>query len=39
MLLGLNDDAAVLKFIESEEVKADQLLTQISERVNYEAAA
>jgi ferritin-like metal-binding protein YciE len=39
MLLGLNDDAAALKFIESEEVKADQLLTQISERVNYEAAA
>jgi ferritin-like metal-binding protein YciE len=38
-LLGLNDDAAILKSIEAEEVKADQLLTQISERVNYEAAA
>ena len=39
MLLGLNEDAAVLKSIEAEEVKADQMLTQISERVNYEAAA
>jgi ferritin-like metal-binding protein YciE len=38
-LLGLNDDAAILKSIEAEEVKADQMLTQISERVNYEAAA
>jgi ferritin-like metal-binding protein YciE len=38
-LLGLNDDAAVLKSIEAEEMKADQLLTQIAERVNYEAAA
>jgi ferritin-like metal-binding protein YciE len=38
-LLGLNDDASVLKSIEAEEIKADQLLTQISERVNYEAAA
>ncbi|MBB6146617.1 ferritin-like metal-binding protein YciE [Silvibacterium bohemicum] len=38
-LLGLNDDAAILKSIEAEEVKADQTLTQISERVNYEAAA
>ena len=38
-LLGLHDDAAILKAVESEEVKADQLLTQISERVNYEAAA
>jgi ferritin-like metal-binding protein YciE len=38
-LLGLNDDAAILKSIEAEEMRADQLLTQISERVNYEAAA
>jgi ferritin-like metal-binding protein YciE len=38
-LLGLNEDAAILKSIEAEEVKADQLLTQISERVNFEAAA
>jgi ferritin-like metal-binding protein YciE len=38
-LLGLSDDAAILKTIEAEEVKADQLLTQISGRVNYEVAA
>jgi ferritin-like metal-binding protein YciE len=38
-LLGLSDDAAILKTIEAEEVKADQLLTQISGRVNYDVAA
>jgi ferritin-like metal-binding protein YciE len=38
-LLGLNDDAAMLKTIEGEEMKADQMLTQISDRVNYVAAA
>jgi ferritin-like metal-binding protein YciE len=38
-LLGLTEDAAILKSIEAEEVKADQTLTQISERVNFEAAA
>jgi ferritin-like metal-binding protein YciE len=38
-LLGFDDDAAILKSIEAEEVNADRLLTQISERVNYEAAA
>jgi len=38
-LLELNDDAAILRSIEAEEVNADRLLTQISERVNYEAAA
>jgi ferritin-like metal-binding protein YciE len=38
-LLGLNDDAAILNSIEADEIKADQLLTQISEHVNYTAAA
>jgi ferritin-like metal-binding protein YciE len=38
-LLGLHDDAATLKSIEMEEGKADQLLSEISDRVNYEAAA
>jgi len=38
-LLGLSDDAVILKSIESEEFNADRLLTQISDRVNYEAAA
>jgi ferritin-like metal-binding protein YciE len=38
-LLGLNDDAHVLASIEAEEIKADELLTQISGFVNFEAAA
>jgi ferritin-like metal-binding protein YciE len=38
-LLGLDQDAAVLESIEAEEMKADELLTDISERVNLEAAA
>ena len=38
-LLGLPNDAAVLKAIEAEEGKADQLLTQISETVNVQVAA
>jgi ferritin-like metal-binding protein YciE len=38
-LLGLSQDAAVLESIEAEEANADQLLTEISERVNLEAAA
>jgi ferritin-like metal-binding protein YciE len=38
-LLGLSEDAAVLEAIEAEESHADQLLTEISERVNLEAAA
>ena len=32
-------DAMVLKSIENEEVKADELLTSISRRVNLQAAA
>lgn len=38
-ILGLNDDVTVLKSIEAEEKKADQLLTQISENVNAMANA
>ena len=38
-LLGLTDDARVLLSIEKEEVNADQILTQISEHVNVQAAA
>ncbi len=38
-LVGRPQDAAILKSIESEEVHADKLLTEISGRVNLEAAA
>lgn len=38
-LLGLTDDARVLLSIEKEEANADKILTQISERVNVQAAA
>lgn len=38
-LLGLTDDARVLLSIEKEEANADKVLTQISERVNVQAAA
>jgi ferritin-like metal-binding protein YciE len=38
-ILGLSQDASVLEAIEQDEVKADKLLTQIAERVNYQAAA
>jgi ferritin-like metal-binding protein YciE len=38
-LLGLNDDAFVLEMIETEELNADETLTDISSRVNLEAAA
>jgi ferritin-like metal-binding protein YciE len=38
-LLGLDQDAEVLESIEAEEVNADELLTDISERVNLVAAA
>ena len=38
-LLGLSDDARVLLSIEKEEANADKILTQISERVNVQAAA
>jgi ferritin-like metal-binding protein YciE len=38
-LIGLSDHAAVLESIEVDEIKADELLTSLSERVNLEAAA
>ena len=38
-ILGLQNDAAVLKSIEAEEGKADKLLSEIAGRVNYQNAA
>jgi ferritin-like metal-binding protein YciE len=38
-ILGLSADVLVLESIEEEEGKADQLLSEISERVNFRAAA
>jgi ferritin-like metal-binding protein YciE len=38
-ILGLPEDAVVLESIEAEEAHADELLSQIAERVNYQAAA
>jgi ferritin-like metal-binding protein YciE len=38
-LLGLPEDAVVLESIETEEVNADELLSEIAEHVNYQAAA
>ena len=38
-MLGLSEDANVLDSIETEEGNADEILTQISERVNMHAAA
>ena len=38
-ILGLPEDAVVLEAIEDEEAHADQLLSEIAERVNYQAAA
>ena len=38
-ILGLTEDAAVLESIEEEEGHADELLSEIAERVNYQAAA
>jgi len=38
-ILGLNEDAAVLKNIEMEEGRADKMLTQISQTVNTLSAA
>jgi ferritin-like metal-binding protein YciE len=38
-LLGLADDAVVPESIEVEEVNADELLSEIAEQVNYQAAA
>src|SRR5580658_409949 len=38
-ILGLTEDAAVLETIEEEEVNADEILSGIAERVNFQAAA
>ncbi|HWZ50995.1 MAG TPA: ferritin-like domain-containing protein [Granulicella sp.] len=38
-ILGLNQDATAIRSIENEEIKADELLTNISKRVNLQAAA
>ena len=38
-LLGFDGDAEILESIEAEEVNADEILTDISERVNVQAAA
>ena len=38
-ILGLSDDATVLEAIEAQEENADELLSEISERVNFQAAA
>ena len=38
-LLGLDGDALILESIEAEEINADEILTDISERVNLIAAA
>ncbi|HEX4425834.1 MAG TPA: DUF892 family protein [Terriglobales bacterium] len=38
-ILGLSSDAAVLESIEVEEENADELLTEIAEAVNMQAAA
>jgi ferritin-like metal-binding protein YciE len=38
-ILGLDQDASVLETIESEEINADETLTDIAERVNLVAAA
>jgi ferritin-like metal-binding protein YciE len=38
-ILGLSEDASVLESIEAEESNADELLSEIAERVNFQAAA
>ena len=38
-ILGLSEDAAVLETIEEEEGHADEILSGIAERVNFQAAA
>jgi ferritin-like metal-binding protein YciE len=38
-ILGLAEDAVVLEAIEAEEANADELLSEIAERINYQAAA
>lgn len=36
-ILGIDEDATVLESIESEEIAADEVLSEIAERVNLEA--
>ncbi len=38
-ILGLAEDAAILETIEEEEINADELLSELAERVNLQAAA
>ncbi len=38
-ILGLTDDVVVLESIEEEEANADEILSGIAERVNFQAAA
>jgi ferritin-like metal-binding protein YciE len=38
-ILGLTDDVMVLESIEEDESNADELLSEIAERVNFQAAA
>ena len=38
-IIGLSSDASILKSIQAEEEKADQLLAQIAGAVNVRAAA
>ena len=38
-ILGLAEDAVVLEATETEEVNADERLSEIAERINYQAAA
>ena len=38
-ILGLTEDVVVLEAIEEEEGNADELLSEIAERVNFQAAA
>jgi ferritin-like metal-binding protein YciE len=38
-ILGLADDAMVLQAIEAQEINADELLSEIAERVNFQVAA
>ena len=38
-ILGLQEDVVALESIEEQEANADQVLSEIAERVNYQAAA
>jgi ferritin-like metal-binding protein YciE len=38
-ILGLPEDVLVLESIEEEEGNADQILSEIADRVNFKAAA